>query len=55
MATPPPDRDNPQSPPEVPVEPGEPSSTPTNPTEAPVVQPDFDQPDVGPDEIPSYP
>lgn len=52
MATqpdPPPNRIDPQSPPEAPPLPVEPGEGET-PQEAPELPPDFDQPDIGPDE-----
>lgn len=46
----PPNRIDPQSPPETPPQPREP--TPYTPDESPELPPDFDQPDISPDESP---
>jgi hypothetical protein len=52
-STPPtrPDHIDPQSPPETPARPDEPS--PVSPPETEPVPPDFDQPDISPDEFPA--
>jgi hypothetical protein len=55
MATqpnPPPDRVEPQSPPETPVLPEEPVE-PVSPDETPTLPPDVDEPGIGPDEAPT--
>lgn len=57
MATQPdpaPDRIEPQSPPETPPIPGEPGPT-SPPDEMPVIPPDIDNPDRGPQETPTLP
>jgi len=46
----PPNRIDPQSPPETPPQPAEPE--PVSPEEAPPLSPDIDQPGIGPDETP---
>lgn len=52
-STPPvrPDRIDPQAPPETPVRPDEPA--PVSPPETEPLAPDFDQPDISPDEYPA--
>jgi len=49
--SPPPDRDNPQTPPETPPLPDDPGPA-GPPMEEPVESPDIDQPGIGPDEMP---
>jgi len=49
--SPPPDRDNPQTPAETPPLPDDPGPA-GPPMEEPVESPDIDQPGIGPDEMP---